>query len=123
MNNENLIEQIKHWRETTGCPYWAIRICLIMYEGDENKVSAKLESMYAWYNTMGDNPGLVIKRHEEDLRNEYYELMKSNDHTDRQNVFIFGEKKKDAPPEPQMTREQMEECIKATEQYLRTNND
>ena len=38
--------------------------------------------------------------------------------TEKSTVFIFGEKKKDTPPEPQMTREQMEECVKEPEKYL-----
>lgn len=44
------------------------------------------------------------------------------DYSKRPTVFIFGEKKKNAPPEPQMTREQMEECIKESEKYVRRTN-
>ena len=39
---------------------------------------------------------------------------------DKSNVFIFGSRKENVPAEqPQMTNEQMEECIKETNKYIR----
>jgi len=45
------------------------------------------------------------------------------DYTKKPTVFIFGERKKDAPSEPQMTREQMEKCIRETEKYVRKTDN
>ena len=37
---------------------------------------------------------------------------------EKSRAFIFGERLKDAPEIPQMTKEQMEECINETEEYI-----
>ena len=40
------------------------------------------------------------------------------DYAKKPTVFFLGEKRKEAPPEPRMTREQMKQLIKDTEQYV-----
>ncbi len=41
------------------------------------------------------------------------------DYSKKPTVFFFGEKRKDAPPEPRMTNEQMKRCIRDTDKYVR----
>ena len=40
------------------------------------------------------------------------------DYSKKPSVFFFGEKKKNAPPEPRMTKEQLAQCIKDTDEYV-----
>jgi len=41
---------------------------------------------------------------------------------DRPSVFFVGKRKPDAPPEPQMTAEEMKECIARVQPFLRKRN-
>lgn len=74
-----MIDQTRKIRSETGCPYWAIQVCLILFEGDEEKTINQLEKMYAWYNIMGDNPDIVIKQHEKELKEEYAKYIKTKE--------------------------------------------
>lgn len=64
------LEKIKRIRYETGCPYWAIKECLELEHGCEDKAIKRLEKIYAWYYNLGDNPDLCVKRKEEALRAE-----------------------------------------------------
>ena len=41
------------------------------------------------------------------------------DYTKKPTVFILGERKKDAPPEREMTREEMEKHLQNARKYIR----
>ena len=41
---------------------------------------------------------------------------------DRPSVFFAGKRKPDTPPDPQMTVEEMKECISRLKPYLRKRN-
>lgn len=45
------------------------------------------------------------------------------DHKKKPTVYMFGEKRKDAPPEPRMTKEQLAQCIKDTEEYVQKKQE
>lgn len=45
------------------------------------------------------------------------------DYSKKPTVFFFGEKRKNTPPEPTMTREQMEQCKRNSKQYERKSKD
>ena len=64
------LEKIQRIRFETGCPYWAIKKCLELEHGCEEKAIKKLEKIYAWYYNLGDNPDLYVKRKEEALHAE-----------------------------------------------------
>lgn len=58
-------EMIKRLREY-GFPLWAICKCLKIHHNDYDKALDELKKIYG---VIGDNPVVVIKRNEEELRN------------------------------------------------------
>ena len=75
-------------------------------------------ALYVALQTQQNNDNILMRSH-----CALWKRRCNMDYTKKPTVFIFGEKKKDAPPVPKMTREQMEKCIKESEKYVRQNNN
>ena len=70
MNEKEIINQIHNM---TGCPYWSIIGCLKLCDYDPEKTMEMLKGIYC---VIGDNPDVVIKRREKELKEK---LKENND--------------------------------------------